>query len=333
MQLQDLSLGVIGWGYWGPKLARNLEALPHVRVTMIADLDEQRLQILNMRDEIYTTTRPEDVLHARVDGVVIASPVSTHYQLAREALMCGKHVLVEKPLTTSVEEAEHLVELARRNGLTLMVGHTFEYSPAINVLKWLIERGDLGRIYAIQMERMSLGLFRNDIDVIWDLATHDVSILLYILGQRPASISVQTYAHVRPHLAEIAYLDLSFTDGMHAHVYNSWLHPCKVRKMTLIGDQKSAIYDGTASSGPVKVYDRGIYVDEDQHIAYRAGSVHIPPVDKTEPLLLECEDFAQAIRTGQRPRASGEVGLEVVRVLTEAQAVRSRMEVARPYPG
>lgn len=330
MQVPDLCLGIIGWGYWGPKLARNLESLPHVRVTMIADLDEQRLQTLEVDHEVNTTTRPEDLLRAHLDGVVIASPVRTHYQLAREALMYGRHVLVEKPLTSSVEEAEHLVELARQRGRTLMVGHTFEYSPAVNAMKQLIERGELGRIYFITMERMNLGLFRDDIDVIWDLATHDISILLYILGKKPISIAGQTYACVRSHLAEVAYIDLSFADGLHVHIHNSWLHPCKTRKITLIGAQKSAIYDDTDPAAPVKVYDRGAYTDEDQCVKYRSGGVYSLPVDKTEPLFLECRDFVRAIRSGQPPRASGEVGLEVVRVLAEAQAICSQKKSLHP---
>ena len=331
MQVRNICLGIIGWGYWGPKLARNLAALPHVKVTIIADLDEQRLQSWQSQHAIDTTTKPEDILRSNVDGVVIATPVSTHYQLARAALLSGKHVLVEKPLTTSVDEAEHLVELARLRGLTLMVGHTFEYSPAINTLKQLIERGDLGKMYAIEMERTSLGLFRNDIDVIWDLATHDISILLYLLGKKPTALSVQTHAHVRPHLAEVARLNLSFADDLHAHIHISWLHPCKTRKMTLLGDQRSIIYDDTDPEHPIKIYDRRAYVDKDQHIAYRVGAVDMPSIDQTEPLLLECEDFVQAIRTGRSPRASGEAGLEVVRVLAEVQAIQYQ-QAARAFP-
>jgi predicted dehydrogenase len=332
MQLRDVRLGVIGWGYWGPKLARNLENLPGVKVTMVADLDERRLQFLEILQGIDATTRPEEVLYSDVDGVIIASPVCTHYQLAREALARGKHVLVEKPLTTSVEEAEHLVELADQRGLTLMVGHTFEYSPAINELKRLIDRGDLGKIYCIQMERMNLGRVRTDIDVIWDLAPHDISILLYVLGKKPEAVHVHTHAHVQSHLAEVAHLDLIFAEELYAHIHLSWLYPRKTRKMTVIGDLRSVIYDDT-NPAPIQVYDSGVYMDANQCIAYRTGAIHVPHIDGTEPLRLECEDFVRALRTGQCPRASGDKGLEVVRVLAEVQAARSHQGAASVCSG
>ncbi len=320
--MRDIRLGMIGWGYWGPKLARNLETLPGVKVTMVADLDARRLQSLAVVRGIDVTTQAEEVLNSNVDGVIIASPVCTHYQLAREALARGKHVLVEKPLTTSVAEAEHLVELACQRGRVLMVGHTFEYSPAINELKRLIDQGDLGKIYCIQMERMNLGLVRNDIDVIWDLAPHDISILLYVLGKKPAEVHVHAHAHVQSHHAEVAHLDLTFAEELYAHIHLSWLHPRKTRKMTVIGALRSVIYDDT-NSAPIQVYDSGVYMDANQRIGYRAGAIHFPHIDETEPLRLECEDFVQAMRTGQRPRASGDVGLEVVRVLAKVQAARS----------
>lgn len=329
MQMQDLRFGVIGWGYWGPKIARNLESLSQANVTMVADLDMWRLQASAMPQGIVTTTQPEDLLCSDIDGVVIASPVSTHYQLAREALERGKHVLVEKPLTTSVEEAEHLVKLARQQRLVLMVGHTFEYSPAVNELKRLIEHNELGKIYCIEMERLNLGLFRNDIDVIWDLAPHDVSILLYLLGKKPTQIAVQTHAHVQSRFAEAAHLDLIFADGVYAHIHISWLHPCKTRRIALMGDLRSVICDENNLEERVKVYNKGAYADIERGIVYRAGAIHVPHIEKTEPLRLECEDFVQAIRTGQSPRASGEVGLNVVRVLSEIQAIRVQQETAR----
>jgi len=329
MQLRDLQFGVIGWGYWGPKVARNLDSVPHASVTMVADLDARRLQSLATQPGIRTTTKPEDVFRSDVDGVLISAPVRAHYQLAREALLHGKHVLVEKPLTPSVAEAEDLVRLARERGLTLMVGHTFEYSPAVNELKRLVESGDLGKIYCIEAERVNLGLFRSDINVIWDLAPHDISILLYLLGKTPERVKVQAHAHLQPLIQDVAHLDLGFADGMNAHIHVSWLHPCKIRRVTLIGDLRMVVYDDTNPSEMIKIYNKGADVDADPVVSYRYGAITIPHIDWTEPLRLECEDFANSIRTGQAPRASGEVGLEVVKVLSMVQDVLTQQEQQR----
>src|SRR6266851_4998638 len=203
MQTQELRFGVIGWGYWGPKIARNLDSLPHTSVTMVADLDTNRLRSLKIHQPaVRTTTDPDEIFTSDVDGVIIAAPVRAHYQLARKALLYGKHVLVEKPLTNTIEQAEELVALSRERKRVLMVGHTFEYSPAVNELKKIIADGELGKIYCIEAERVNLGLFRSDINVIWDLARHDISILLYILGKKPAQAKVQAHAHLQSHRSE-----------------------------------------------------------------------------------------------------------------------------------
>jgi predicted dehydrogenase len=294
---------------------------------MVADLDARRLHALaTNRPALRTTTCPEELLAADLDGVVIAAPVREHYRLAREALLHNKHVLVEKPLTDSVETAEDLVALARERQRILMVGHTFEYSPAVNELKKMIEHGDLGRIYRIEAERVNLGLFRNDINVIWDLAPHDISILLYLLQKEPTQVKVQAHAHLQSHIEDVAHLDLTFADGMAAHIHVSWLHPCKIRKVTIIGDLRMAVYDDTNPAEMLKIYNKGADVDADPVVSYRYGAITIPHIDWSEPLRLECEDFVQAIRTGQSPRASGEVGLHVVRILAAAQEALSAQE-------
>ncbi len=327
MQVRSLRFGVIGWGYWGPKIARNLESLPQASVAMVADMDANRLHSLAASQPwTRTTTQAEDVFTSDVDGVVIAAPVRAHYQLAKQALLHDKHVLVEKPLTASVAEAEELVKLARERGRILMVGHTFEYSPAVNELKKLVQSGDLGKIYCIETERVNLGLFRNDINVIWDLAPHDISILLYLLGKTPDRVKVQAHAHVQPQIQDVAHLDLGFADGMNAHIHVSWLHPCKIRRVTIIGDQRMVVYDDTNPAEMLKIYNKGADIHADPVVSYRYGAITIPHIDWTEPLRLECEDFAQAIRTGQPPRASGEVGLEVVRVLAAAQEALNQRE-------
>ena len=328
--MNDIRFGVIGWGYWGPKIARNLESLPHAMVTMIADMDSRRLTPSSIKSAsiqpMVATTQIQEVMRSDVDGVVIATPVGTHYQLAKEALLHGKHVLVEKPLTANVAEAEELVVLAQKQGRILMVGHTFEYSPAVNELRKIIRGGELGKIYCIETERVNLGLFRSDINVIWDLAPHDVSILMYLLGKKPEQIKVQAHAHLQQHIHDTAHLDLLFNDGMSAHIHVSWLHPCKIRRVTIIGDARMAVYDDTNPSEMVKIYNKGADIHADPVVSYRFGAVTIPHIDWVEPLRLECEDFAHAIRTGEQPRANGRVGLEVVRVLANAQQAMEQQE-------
>ncbi len=325
--MTDLRFGVVGWGYWGPKIARNLDGLPQASVSWVADLDERRLaSVMVNQPWIHTTTNIEEVLASDVDGVVLATPVRTHYKLAKQALLNGKHVLVEKPLTDNVAEAEELVALAEEMNRVLMVGHTFEYSPAVNELRKLVQNGDLGKIYCIETERLNLGLFRNDINVIWDLAPHDVSILLYLFGQLPEGIKVQAHAHLQSRISDIAHLDLEFADGMSAHIHVSWLHPCKVRRVTVIGDARMVVYDDTNPAEMIKVYNKGADVHADPGVSYRYGAITIPHIDWMEPLRLECEDFANSIRTGSKPRANGEVGLAVVRVLAAAQEALEKQE-------
>jgi len=325
--MKELRFGLIGYGYWGPKVARNLDSLQHAMVTMVADNDASRLAQLRVNSSgVRMTTQAEDVFRSDVDGVVIATPVRTHYQLAKQALLQGKHVLVEKPLTANVAEAEELVALAEEHQRILMVGHTFEYNPAVNELRKLIQSGDLGRIYCVEAERLNLGLFRGDINVIWDLAPHDISILLYVLGKKPERIKVHAHAHLQRRIQDIAHLDLGFADGMTAHIHVSWLHPCKIRKVTVIGDRRMAVYDDTNPAEMLKIYNKGADVHADPGVSYRYGEVTIPYIDWVEPLHLECEDFATAIRTGRSPRADGRVGLEVVRVLAAAEAALMKQE-------
>ncbi len=325
--MRNLRFGVIGWGYWGPKVARNLESLPNATVSMVADMDTRRLASAGASQPgVETTTDIQQLMRSNVDAIAIATPVRTHFKLAREALLHGKHVLVEKPLTASVEEAEELVALAEERQLVLMVGHTFEYSPAVNELRKLVQSGDLGKIYCVEAERVNLGLFRNDINVIWDLAPHDISILLYLFGKTPEQIKVQAHAHIQPHIHDVAHLDLNYADGMNAHVHVSWLHPCKIRRVTVIGDAKMVVYDDTNPAEAIKIYNKGANVDADPVVSYRFGEISIPHIDWAEPLRLECDDFANAIRNGTQPRANGRVGLEVVRVLASAQKALEQQE-------
>ena len=325
IRMNKLRFGIIGWGYWGPKIARNLNTVHDAMVTIVADWDANRLKAATESLQwIQTTTRAEDVFRADVDGVIVATPVQTHYRLAREALLQGKHVLVEKPLTTNVKEAQDLVELAKQVQCILMVGHTFEYNPAVNELRRLVQSGDLGKIYRVEAERVNLGLFRADTNVIWDLAPHDISILMYILGKKPEEVRVQAHAHLLPHIYDVAHLDLEFADGMSAHIHVSWLHPCKIRRVTVIGDARMVVYDDTNPAEMIKIYNKGADINADPVVSYRYGAITIPHIDWIEPLRLECEDFVNSIRTGAQPRAHGGVGLEVVRVLAAAQEVQQK---------
>jgi predicted dehydrogenase len=318
--MKKLRFGIIGWGYWGPKIGRNLDTLPHSMLAMVADMDDRRLERLFAHQPwIQTTTHAEDIFRSDIDAVVIATPVRTHFHFAREALLHDKHVLVEKPLTNSVSEAEELIALAQERERVLMVGHTFVYNPAVNELRRLVQSGDLGKIYCVEAERVNLGLFRNDINVIWDLAPHDISILLYLFGKKPEKVKVQAHAHVQSRIEDVAHLDLEFTDGMNAHIHVSWLHPCKIRRVTVIGDARMVVYDDTNQAEMLKIYNKGADVYADPVVSYRNGEITIPYIDWIEPLHLECEDFANAIRTGSKPRASGEAGLAVVKVLAAAQ--------------
>lgn len=327
--MRELRFGVLGWGYWGPKIARNLATLPHASVSFIADTDAHRLASIELQQPgVQISTQAHDMFRSDVDAVVIATPVRTHYALAKDALLHGKHVLVEKPLTASVAEAEELAQLAEQQGRILMVGHTFVYNPAVNELRKLVQSGDLGKIYCIEAERLNLGLFRSDINVIWDLAPHDISILLYLLGQSPEHIKVQAHAHLQSRIHDIAHLDFGYSDGMTAHIHVSWLHPCKVRRVTVIGDKRMAVYDDTSPSEMIKIYNKGADVHADPVVSYRFGAITIPHIDWIEPLRLECEDFANAIRTDSQPRAHSGAGVEVVRLLERAQETLMQQERA-----
>jgi predicted dehydrogenase len=318
--MQQLRFGLIGWGYWGPKLARNLESLPQASLEIVADLNPLSLsKVRAERPWIKTTSDMEEIFNSDIDGVVIATPVATHFELARAALQHGKHVLVEKPLTANVQHAEELIELAECSKRTLMAGHTFEYSPAVTQLRQLIQDGELGNIYCIEIERLNLGLFRSDIDVIWDLAPHDASILLSLLGQSPIRVQAHAHAHLHPTIFDVAHLDLEYASGTTAHVHVSWLHPAKVRRVTVVGDKRMAIYDDTNPAEMLKVFNKGADIGVDPIVSYRHGAITIPHIEWMEPLRLECEDFAHAIRTGEEPRASGRSGLEVVKILAAAQ--------------
>ena len=323
-----IGIGVIGAGYWGPKHIRNFSELPGARATMVSDLDERRiLSIQSQHPGIRTTTNYKDLLNSQdVDAVVIATPVSTHARLAREALLANKHVLVEKPLAATSKEAEDLMHIADQQQRVLMVGHTFLYNPAVRALRELVQNGDLGDIFYVYCQRLNLGLFQRDINVMWDLAPHDISILMYVLGQDPIAVGATATSYVRSGIEDVAYIQLAFPNRVHAAVHVSWLDPNKVRRITVVGSKKMAVYDDVESLEKIRVYDKGVDPPPltasfgEFQLSYRYGDILIPHVAGTEPLRMECEHFLECIQHGQRPLSDARQGLQVVQVLETAQA-------------
>lgn len=322
---RQVKVGVLGAGYWGPKLIRNFHEIPSADMAMVCDLRQDRLaHVRELYPAVRVTTDYQELLRSDVEAVAIATPIPTHHRLAREALLAGKHVLVEKPLTANSEEAEDLVNLAEKRGLSLMVGHTFEYNPAVEYLRRIIAAGELGRIYYINATRVNLGIFQPDINVVWDLAPHDVSILLFILGMLPVNVSARGAAYVRPRIHDVAYLTLHFPNEIMADIRVSWLDPCKIRRITVVGSKKMVVYDDVEPTEKIKIYDKGVdvppYSDtlEEFHLSYRYGDITTPAIPNVEPLRVECEHFLHCVRTGERPRSDGRDGLEVVRILEAA---------------
>lgn len=326
-QLGKVKVGVLGCGYWGPKLVRNFHELPEAEITMACDLREDRLNyIRSLYPGTVTTSNFNDLLHSDLDAIVIATPVNTHYRFAKAMLEAGKHVLIEKPMTFSSNHAKELVDLAHLHGLILLVGHTFEYNSAVEAIKRIIESGELGQIYYIDATRVNLGLFRPDINVIWDLASHDLSILRYILSQEPIFISARgkTYVQQSKNIHDVAYLSLWFPNNILATLKVSWLEPVKSRRFTVVGRYKMLVYDELAED-KVVIYDKGVDLHpfSDNELESRVSHCHeqktIYPIDWVEPLRAEAQHFIDCIRGRTAPRSNGEVGLQIVKMLEAAQ--------------
>jgi predicted dehydrogenase len=318
---RTVRVGVVGAGYWGPNLIRNFAALPDVALAMICDLDPKRLQAVGeQHPDAALTTNNQDLLDSDLDAIAIATPVKTHYRLVKQALLAGKHVLVEKPLTANVRQAAELVALAEERHLLLMVDHTMVLSPAVRKLRELLRSGELGEIWHVSMERLALGLFRRDVNVLWDLAPHDISILLEVLGSTPIAVSARGACHVQPGIQDVAYVELRFPGNVMAHVHVSWLDPGKVRRMTVVGSQKMAILDDVAED-KLCVYDRGVDTVEENgrpRLVYRFGEGEPVALPKDEPLRRQCARFVDCVASGEWPASYAEQGLNVVRILEQA---------------
>ena len=320
IQSNTIRVGVVGLGYWGPNLVRVLHEIPDVDLAWVSDLAPERLSEIKRRyPHVRTTTAYDEmVADTTLDAIVVATPVSTHYELAAAALQAGKHVFVEKPLAASSYEALDLVRLAETEGLVLMPGHTFLYSPSVNVISDLIANGDLGEIYFISASRVNLGLHQPDVGVAWDLAPHDFSILRYWMNGLPTAVSALSRSCIIAGLPDVAFINLTFPSGTIVHIELSWLAPSKLRRTTIVGSEKMVVYDDT-SNEPVRIFDSGVVPPAPQSfgeykLSYRSGDVVSPKVEGTEPLLLEMIDFCDAIRLGCTPRSDAAVGLDVVRM-------------------
>lgn len=364
-----IRVGVVGYGYWGPNLVRNFLEVPDAQVAVVCDRRPERLAQVQARYPVEkVVTDYDDVLRdPSIDAIAVATPVSTHYPLALQALQAGKHVLVEKPLTPTSEQALRLVDEARRRNRVLMVDHTFVYTPAVRKMRELVASGELGRCYYYDSVRVNLGLFQHDVSVIWDLAVHDLSIMDYVLRAEPRAVSATGMRHVPGQPEDIAYLTLFFDDDLIGHIHINWLAPVKVRRTLLGGSQKMIVYDDLEPIEKVKVYDRGITVNGHQNghqhggqdggpngnqngkhhgapndnqnggdpsgvyqmlIDYRTGDMWAPRLDTVEALRREVSDFVHCIQSGGQPVSDGEAGLRVVRILEAA--TQSMAERGRP---
>ena len=324
--IEPVRFGVIGYGYWGPQLVRNLSGLGGGVVECIADLDDAQLERAQSHHRQVTLTRDAaQLFESAVDAVIIATPVHTHYPLARQALLANKHVFVEKPLAVKVSEVEDLLHLAEERQRVLMVGYTFLYHKAVQELRRMISEEQLGKLYYIDAQRLNLGLFRQDVNVVWDLAPHDLSMLRYLLNEDPVAVRATGAAYIQQNIHDVVYISLRYANGLLAHLQLSWLHPSKVRRLTIVGDQRMALYDDVDPQDKVRIYNRGVdrpahsTTFEEFQLSYRSGEIVIPSIGWKEPLQAECEHFAECIRTGQRPLTDGAWSLPITRTLDAIQ--------------
>jgi len=325
--IKFMNIGIIGCGYWGPNLIRNFNLLEDARVIGVSDLREDRVKYISRlypNIEIITKDCNELLRHRNIDAIVIATPVSTHFPLGMEALENGKHVLMEKPMTATSEQAEVLIETAERKKLTLMVDHTFIYTGAVRKIKEIINSGELGELYYFDSVRVNLGLFQHDINVVWDLAPHDVAIMDYLLAQNARTISATGVAHFDSEIENIAYISIGFDSHLIGHIHVNWLAPVKVRKTLICGSKKMIVYDDVEPSEKIKIYDKGVdYVKsrEDVYdilVQYRTGDMMAPKIELTEALGLVAKEFVSSISEKKAPLTDGKSGLRVVRILEAA---------------
>jgi predicted dehydrogenase len=320
---KQIKVGVVGCGYWGPNLIRNFRALPDCSLKVMCDVNQDRLKHLRtLYPEVEGSTDFNHMINgAGLDAVVIATAVRFHYTMAKAALLAGKHTFIEKPMAASARECEELVEIAQQKGLVLMIGHTFLYSPAVRKIKELVEWGDLGEIRYICARRLNLGLYQKDINVAWDLAPHDISIILHIMEENPVSVNCRGSAHITPGIEDVTSMWLNFSNDRTAMIHSSWLDPRKTREMTIVGSKRMIVYDDIAAIEKIKIYDARVerppHYDTfgDFHYSYHYGDMHVPYIRQEEPLRSECQHFLDCVKEGISPLTDGKRGLELVRIL------------------
>jgi len=331
-------VGVVGLGYWGPNHIRNLYHLQCAEQVYACDLDTRRREhIRSLYPGVAPLVEFQDLLgRDDVEAIVVATPVSAHYSMALTALRGGKSVLVEKPLAMSRREALDLIKTAREHHCVLMVGHTFEYSAPVRKISDLLASGELGEVFYISSTRANLGLFQRDVNVAWDLATHDISIITMLMGRAPIAVSCQGQSHYRDRTEDVCLLTLDFGNNVVAFVHVSWLDPNKIRRTTIVGSRKMLVYDDTATQEKIRIYDKGVTVHPyyetfgQFQLSYRYGDIHVPRIEETEPLKVECEHFVDCILSGATPLTDGMSGLRVVSVLEAAN--ESLKGGGRPVP-
>ena len=319
----SIKAGVVGAGYWGPNIIRNLHQIPSCEVAVCCDLDDKRLaHMKSLYPTVATTTNYDDLVNdPTIDAVAVCTHVSAHYPLAKKALEAGKHVLVEKPLTANVVDARELVDLANKNGSVLMVDHTFEYTAGVNKMKEIIESGVMGDVLYVHCSRLNLGIFQRDINVVWDLAPHDLSVILYATGLKPRSVRTVGMKLLHPKVEDVAFVTINCGEHSSAVIHVSWVDPLKVRKVSVVGTKQMLVYDDLDPLAKIQIYDKG--VDNPPHYdtfgeflcSYHYGDIHMPCLKEAEPLSVMCKHFLDCIESGKTPRSSGESGLRMVKLL------------------
>lgn len=337
---KHINVAVVGCGYWGPNLMRNLRSLPDCRLVVMCDLNNERIRHLQT---LYPEVEGETdfkriVARTDLDAVVIATAVRLHYPMAKACLESGKHVLIEKPMAASTAECEELIAIAEQKGLVLMVGHTFLYSAAVRKIKEIVDNRDIGDLRYISARRLNLGLFQKDINVAWDLAPHDISIILYIMQESPQSVNCRGNAHITRGIEDVTSMSLQFSNERSAIIHSSWHDPRKVREMTIVGSKRMIVYDDIAAQEKIKVFDvrveRPPHYDTfaEFHYAYHYGDTYCPYIKQDEPLKTECQHFIQCIVDGVVPLTSGRAGMEVVRILEASSSSLKKSGAAINLP-
>ncbi len=320
-----VTLGQVGLGYWGPNLLRNFNGLAQARVKVCCDLDEAALRKVAGQYPGMAITTDYGALLAdpEIEAVIVTAPTPAHYELAKAALLTGRHVFVEKPIALAVAEAEDLVTLAEERQRVLMVGHLLMYHPAVTRLKQMVDGGELGEVYYLTTSRLNLGQVRRSENAMWSLAPHDISVALHLLGEEPEAVAAQGLTYLQPGIPDTVFLTLRFSSGRAAHIHVSWLDPHKVRRITVVGSQKMAVFDDVDSTEKLRIYDKGVqrpaYDSYGDSLSLRFGDISIPRIDMREPLRLECQHFIDCIVSGQAPLSDGRNGVQVLRVLEAGQ--------------